>query len=161
MKVYGVPHVLFARQFVSRKPTQRRMAESYELSLCIGGSGTLYVNDRQFALVPGAVRFTRPGDQLFSDPGFTLLTVYFHCMPEESDVIQQLLEEIPGFFNAKVDFSEAFSQLVSLEEQGDPISALRRDTLLLQLLLDIYESIRQETAMPSAVRECMEYMEQS
>lgn len=50
------------------KPTAERVAGCFELGLFLSDSGSFTADGREYRIVPGLLRFTRPGQHICSSP---------------------------------------------------------------------------------------------
>ena len=73
------------------KPTAERVADCFELGLFLSDSGSFTADGREYRIVPGLLRFTRPGQHICSSPPYRCYTVYFTLDGPVCDYLTSLL----------------------------------------------------------------------
>ena len=76
-----------------------RTAEAYEISLYLEGSGTIYINDKEYKVHNGDVRFSKPGTKLTSSPKYKCYTAIFDFGESNMILRNQILDNIPEYFS--------------------------------------------------------------
>ena len=138
------------------KPTAERVADCFELGLFLSDSGSFTADGREYRIVPGLLRFTRPGQHICSSPPYRCYTVYFTLDGPVCDYLTSL----PGIFHGAFEQKALLEQLITAFNAKSPGSILCCNGLLLQLLSSLRELQYSQARRCPAVQSCTEYLQQ-
>ena len=158
-----LPRVLLVRDYETAATThqvRKRTADSYELSLYYEGSGSVTVQDVQYPIEPGSVRFTKPGSVLSSTPDYRCITVYFDLGKENTLYRNPILDALPSYTSGS-PLQPLFESLLEAHLSAHPAAPLQQNAILLTLLAELYRSMYAVQEHSSAVRVCLNYMQEN
>ena len=141
---------------ISKNPG--RTAEIYEISLYLGGSGTIFINDKEYKVHNGDVRFSKPGTKLISSPEYKCYTVYFDFGESNMILRNQILDNIPEYFSTDGATLHLFEKLIHSYQAYEVSQKLYSNAILMQLIFEIYQSAYSEKEYSHPVKICIEYM---
>lgn len=159
-----LPRVIDARpyEFDKGMPRKRpRKTYVYELGFYLGGDGSIFVEDCQYPVRYGDIRFSKPGTTLNSAPKYKCYTLVFDF--GENNVIykNQILDNIPEYFPTRGEQIRLFEEIIKSFRSNDVSEKLRCNALLMQLIFELFQSLYSKKKYSDAVRACIGYMEES
>ena len=158
-----LPRVLLVRDYETAATThqvRKRTADSYELSLYYEGSGSVTVQDVQYPIEPGSVRFTKPGSVLSSTPDYRCITVYFDFGQDNTLYRNSILDSLPAFTSGS-SLQSQFESLMDAHLSTHPAAPLQQNAILLNLLAELYRSVYAVQEQNSTVWSCLNYMREN
>ncbi len=140
--------------------TKQRTAEFYEMSYYLSGNGSVNINDTEYPIEPGYVRFVRPGDRVYSTPHFSCLTVNFELSSSNGFVEERIFSDIEPYFYAGNDTEGMFQKIIENSYKGTDENYLAQ---LSELMLILYRLCRisKKSGYPSEVEKCIRYMDEN
>ena len=157
------PRILLVRQYdtkLAHHQIKKRISETYELGIYLDGSGTVNIQGTEYPISKGGIRFSKPGTLLYSTPDYRCITVYFDFGEEGTLYRNQILDNIPAYIATNSELQGQFEALLNAHLSTQVTAPLQQNALLLSLLASLYETLYTEDKYCSAVRLCLEYMQQ-
>lgn len=158
-----LPRVIYAREFelgMEEAKKSRRTANSYELGFYLEGNGTIVIEDEEYPVHYGDVRFTKPGTHLFSLPHYKCYTLVFDFGQINTLCRNQVLDQIPSYFSTDGEARFLFEAIIKSFQSNDGIEKLRCNALVMELICELHEACRFRSNYSGAVRTCIRYMEE-
>ena len=159
-----LPRVLLVRLYdtvAMQHTVQKRISDSYELSLYLEGSGTINIQNTPYPVSPGTIRFTKPGTLLSSIPDYRCITVFFDFGTADTILRNPILEGIPTYWTTHFEQLPLFEKLLQAHLSPQFSAPLKQNALLLSLLAELYESVHTQHGSNSAVQLCVNYMQKN
>ncbi|MBQ8003832.1 MAG: hypothetical protein IJ299_01935, partial [Oscillospiraceae bacterium] len=75
-----LPRIIDARVYEFEKGAQRKRKRKtyvYEIGFYLGGTGSIFIGDKEYPVHYGDVRFSKPGARLNSSPQYKCYTLVF------------------------------------------------------------------------------------
>lgn len=138
---------------------KNRISEFYELGFYLSDSGVIYINDKEYSIHYGDIRFTKPGTYLNSIPHYKCFTIYFDFGQSNVVYQNQLLDGIPEYFHTSGEHEKIFEELLLLFNSKDIVAPIKLNALLLSLLSQLFEYIYSRKKYCTAVETVIAYME--
>ncbi len=158
-----LPRILLVRQYDTRlvhHQIKKRTSDTYELGFYLDGTGTVNIQGTEYPISRGGIRFTKPGTVLYSTPDYRCITVYFDFGEERTLYRNQILENISSYISTSGNLQDLFEALLKAHLSTQVTAPLQQNALLLSLLASLHEIQYTADKYSSAVRLCMEYMQQ-
>jgi AraC-like DNA-binding protein len=158
-----LPRILLVRHYdtvAMQHQVKKRVADSYELSFYLDGTGTVSIQDARYPIEPGAVRFSKPGTVLCSTPQYRCITVYFDLGKENTLYRNPVLDALPSYTSGS-PLQPLFESLLEAHLSAHPAAPLQQNAILLTLLAELYRSMYAVQEHSSAVRVCLNYMQEN
>lgn len=159
-----LPRVLLVRFYDTvemQHKVKKRISDAYELSLYLEGSGTVNIQNVDYPISPGTIRFTKPGTQLSSIPDYRCISVFFDFGSSNTVLRNPILEGIPTYWTTELEQRPLFEKLLQAHLSTQPTAPLKQNALLLSLLAELYESVHSPRGNSNAVRICVNYMQKN
>lgn len=141
------------------KKSLDRIAECYELSFYLRGNGSVHIDGTDYPIHFGDIRFTRPGTYLKSNPHYDCYTIYFDFGQEQEICRNPLLDGIPEYFHTGGEHRKLFEEMLEAYSSGGLTAPVRMNALLLNLMVQLFDSIYSRKKYCSAVKNCISYIE--
>ena len=159
-----LPRIIDAREFefLRTMPVKRkRKTYVYELGFYLGGDGKILIEDEEYPVHYGDIRFSKPGTQLNSEPKYKCYTLVFDF--GENNVIyqNQILDNIPPYFSTRGETAHLFEEIIHCCRSNDVSEKLHCNALLMQLIFELFHSLYSKKKYSDAVRVCIGYMEEN
>lgn len=157
------PHIAIIRLYNSRGKVRPpfRIAGYFEIGVYLEDSGTLTVDGKSYPLHAGDVRFIRPGMKISSSQDFSCYSCYFSFGSQNTDYDPHIVGAIPPLLHYGPQAVEEIRNIMELFYSTEPGSKLKMNALLLKMLSDVYTLSVGKTAIPAAVRLCIDYLEEN
>lgn len=158
-----LPRILLVRQYDTKlvyHQIKKRISDTYELGIYLDGTGTVNIQGTEYPISRGGIRFTKPGTLLYSTPDYRCITVYFDFGEESTLYRNPILDNIPSYISTNSDLQDQFEALLKAHLSTQATAPLQQNAILLSLLASLYETLYTADKYCSAVRLCLEYMQQ-
>ena len=142
------------------KKSLDRIAECYELSFYLRGNGSIHIDGTDYPVHFGDIRFTRPGTYLRSVPHYDCYTIYFDFGQAGEIYRNPLLDGIPEYFHTGGETQRLFEEMLEVSSSRELTAPVKLNTLLLNLLVQLFENIYSRRKYCPAVERCISYMEE-
>ncbi len=159
-----LPRLIDARVFEYEKGVpkkQRRRTYVYEIGFYLGGNGTIYIDDREYQVHYGDVRFTKPGARLNSAPQYKCYTLVFDFGENDTVYKNFLLDNIPEYFSTRGDQLRLVEDIIKSFRSNNITEKLRSNALMMQLIYELFQSVYSKRKYSDTVRTCIGYMEEN
>lgn len=157
-----LPRVLLVRLYdtvAMHHTVKSRVSDVYELSIYLEGNGNVHIQGTVCPIVPGVIRFTKPGTLLSSTPHYRCITVFFDFGTADTLVSNPILDNIPAYIPSDSELQHHFEELLEAHLSTNPTASLQQNALLLSLLAKVYDSCYAQYKYSAAVRTCIGYMQ--
>ena len=159
-----LPRIIDARVYEFEKglPSKRkRRTYVYELGFYIGGGGSILVEDREYKVRYGDVRFTKPGTRLNSTPPYKCYTLVFDFGSNDTMYKNQILDNIPEYFSTSGEQIKLVEDILKSFRSNDATEKLKCNALMMTLIFSLFKGIYSKRKYSDSVRLCIGYMEEN
>jgi len=159
-----LPRMIDARVFEFEKGQARKRKRKtyvYEVGFYLGGSGAIFVEDREYRVHYGDVRFTKPGTRLNSIPQYKCYTLVFDFGENNTIYKNQILDNLPEYFTTRGEHIKLVEDIIKSFRSNNVSEKLRCNALMMQLIYELFRIIYSRKKYSDTVRKCIGYMEEN
>lgn len=158
-----LPRMIDARVYEFEKGSPRKRKRKtyvYELGFYLQGNGSIFIDDREYPIHYGDVRFTKPGSRVNSSPQYKCYTLIFDFGASDTVYKNQILDNMPEYFTTRGEQVKLFEDIIKSFRSNNASEKLRCNALMMQLIHELFRLIYSKKKYSDTIRNCIGYLEE-